>query len=136
MRQRSAGCIHQNTVCRKTYGAAHKEEGGNRSFAALIESYKKNGYNPSSIVTVDSDLTLMECNHRMGLNLYEKIESGNTFCAVVRNVNASCFDIKAVMPSLCKVLKVIELNGVSSAVQYARTSLYRPQRSAMQSASM
>lgn len=77
MRQRSAGCIHQNTVSCKTYGVAHKEECGNRSFAALIESYKKNGYNPSSIVTVDSDMTLMDCNHRMGLNLYEKIEKVN-----------------------------------------------------------
>ncbi len=72
-----AGIIHQNTVSRKTYGATHKEEGGNRPFAALIESYKKNGYNPSSIVTVDSDMTLMDCNHRMGLHLYEKIEKVN-----------------------------------------------------------
>lgn len=166
------GFIHQNTISRKTYGAAHREEGGNRSFAALIESYKKNGYNPSSIVTVDSDMTLMDGNHRMGLHLYEKIEkvnvrrvhrkppyqygvdsfyalgletalleklhakyheiqqwlidSSNTFCAVIQNVKDGTIEVTKDFGRLCKLLKVSELNGVFPAVQYARTSLYRP----------
>lgn len=79
-----AYCVHnnesfpyQNTISRKAYGKNHNEEGGNRSFMALIESYKSKGYNPSSLITVDSDMTLMDGNHRMGLHLYEKIEKVN-----------------------------------------------------------
>lgn len=152
-----AGFIHQNTISRKTYGAAHKEEGGNRSFAALIESYKKNGYNPSSIVTVDSDMTLMDGNHRMVLHLYEKIEkvnvrrvhrrppyqygvdsfyalgletvfleklhvkyqeikewlieSGITFCAIVKGSISETFNVKGDVSRLCKVLKTKSING-------------------------
>lgn len=160
--------IHQNTISRKKYGASHKEDGGNRSFAALIDSYRKNGYDPSSLVTVDSNITLMDGNHRMGLHLYEKIEkvnirrvhrkppyqygvdsfyalgletsfleklhtkykeiqdwlidSGNTFCVVIKNVKNDCFEADKDLMHLCKVLKSTNLNGGGhiTTVQYAR----------------
>lgn len=69
--------IYQNTVSRKAYGEKHLEQRGNEEFKALIESYKKSGYNENSVFTVDSNLRLMDGNHRMALNLffgYDKIK--------------------------------------------------------------
>lgn len=68
---------YQNTISREAYGEKHNEEGGNQSFQALIESYKKNGYRSNSYITCDRNLILMDGNHRMGLQVYEKIERIN-----------------------------------------------------------
>lgn len=65
----------QNTISRKAYGERHQEERGNRSFEALIESYKKDGYHSNSYITCDRNLNLMDGNHRMGLHIYEKIDT-------------------------------------------------------------
>ena len=67
----------QNTISRKAYGDKHREEDGNRSFKALIESYLKDGYHPDSIITCDNDMNLMDGNHRMGLHIHEGIERVN-----------------------------------------------------------
>lgn len=68
---------HQNAISYKAYGNAHKEERGNTHFRTLIESYRKDGYHEDSYVTCDSDLVLMDGNHRMGIHLYEKISKVN-----------------------------------------------------------
>lgn len=68
---------YQNTISRKKYGNNHNEEGGNSSFKALIESYKKFGYNQDSYITCDKNMVLMDGNHRMGLQIHEHIEKVN-----------------------------------------------------------
>lgn len=67
----------QNTISRATYGKHHNEIGGNNSFTKLINSYKSVGYDPSSFLTVDEDVALMDGNHRTGLNLYHQVETIN-----------------------------------------------------------
>ena len=68
---------YQNAISYKEYGKNHREEGGNRAFRALIESYQKDGYHNDSYITCDKDMELMDGNHRMGLHVYEKIEFVN-----------------------------------------------------------
>lgn len=68
---------YQNAISRAVYGADHKEEHGNRQFTNLIESYKKNGYDSGSFVTVDKECRLIDGNHRMGINLFMGIETIN-----------------------------------------------------------
>lgn len=68
---------YQNTISRKAYGEKHREEEGNKSFAAFIESYLKDGYHSDSYITCDNDMHLMDGNHRMGLHIYERIETIN-----------------------------------------------------------
>lgn len=65
---------YQNAISYKTYGNNHQEEVGNKAFKSLIESYKKNGYRTDSYVTLDRDMILFDGNHRMGLQIYEKLE--------------------------------------------------------------
>lgn len=65
---------YQNAISYKTYGTNHQEEAGNKAFKALIESYKKNGYRSDSYITLDKDMVLLDGNHRMGLQIYEKLE--------------------------------------------------------------
>lgn len=67
----------QNTISRAAYGDKHREEDGNRSFRSLIESYMKDGYHSDSYITCDSDMNLMDGNHRMGLHILSGIESVN-----------------------------------------------------------
>lgn len=155
---------YQNTISRKAYGDKHREEDGNRSFRALIESYLKDGYHSDSYITCDRDMRLMDGNHRMGLHVYEKIEkinvrrvhryipfsyssdwyfqvgiptdfmesvfhrfseiqtwlleTGNTFCMLVKGNNGNERLIQKDMTRLCKVLQVKELQmgGGNSAV--------------------
>lgn len=64
---------HRNTIARVRWGKNHKEEIGNKHFSSLIESYKVNGYNSSSCIKVDRNCRLIDGNHRMGTNLYFKI---------------------------------------------------------------
>ena len=68
---------YQNTVSRAVYGTAHKEERGNKHFTDLIISYQSKGYDPSSLLTVDKECRLIDGNHRMGVNLYMRIERLN-----------------------------------------------------------
>lgn len=68
---------YQNTISRNAYGEKHNEKGGNLSFKNLIESYKKHGYRNDSYITCDKNVVLMDGNHRMGLQVYEKIERIN-----------------------------------------------------------
>ncbi len=65
---------YQNVISYKVYGAKHNEKGGNDAFRNLIESYKKEGYRKDSHITMDSDMVLLDGNHRMGLQIYEKLE--------------------------------------------------------------
>ena len=67
----------QNTISYAAYGEKHREEDGNRSFKALIESYLKDGYHADSFITCDCEMNLMDGNHRMGLHIYEKIDRVN-----------------------------------------------------------
>ncbi len=68
---------NRNTIARACWGVHHKEEIGNMHFKTLIESYKEKGYDPSSTILVDRDCRLIDGNHRMGTNLYFKIEDIN-----------------------------------------------------------
>ncbi len=83
---------YQNTVSRAIYGIDHEEELGNRQFAELIQSYKDNGYNPSSYLTVDNDCRLIDGNHRMGMNLYMGIERFNIRILKRESVNKKNLD--------------------------------------------
>lgn len=65
---------YQNAISYKTYGKKHREADGNRSFKALIESYKRDGYHSDSYITCDREMTLLDGNHRMGLQIYEQLE--------------------------------------------------------------
>ena len=65
---------YQNAISYKEYGKDHKEETGNKSFRTLVESYKMVGYRSDSFVTLDRDMILLDGNHRMGLQIYEKLE--------------------------------------------------------------
>lgn len=67
----------QNAISYKAYGKAHREAYGNKTFQALIESYKKDGYHSDSFVTCDRDMELMDGNHRMGLQIYNRLERVN-----------------------------------------------------------
>lgn len=69
--------LWQNTISYKAYGEKHREEDGNRSFRALIESYLKDGYHKDSFVTCDKKMNLFDGNHRMGLHIHEGIENVN-----------------------------------------------------------
>lgn len=60
----------QNTISRKAYGEKHREQDGNNAFSKLIKSYQEKGYDSSSYFVVDSELRLLDGNHRMGMNLY------------------------------------------------------------------
>lgn len=71
---------YQTTISRKSYGYRYDEEKHNKAFCDLINSYKEYGYNPSSRITVDKNLTLMDGNHRIGLNIYEGIIRINIRC--------------------------------------------------------
>lgn len=82
----------QNTVSRAIYGIEHEEELGDRQFAELIQSYKENGYNPSSYLTVDNDCRLIDGNHRMGMNLYMGIERFNIRLLKRESVNKKNLD--------------------------------------------
>lgn len=75
---------YQNAISYSVYGKEHLEERGNEHFRNLIESYSKEGYHPGSFVTCDKNMMLMDGNHRMGLNIYYKIES-----VLVRRVHKS-----------------------------------------------
>lgn len=68
---------YQNAISYKAYGDKHRENDGNRSFTALIESYLKEGYHSDSYITCDKDMRLMDGNHRMGLHIHEKIDRIN-----------------------------------------------------------
>lgn len=74
LKQGDESFTYQNTISRKKYGKNHKEEGGNHSFRTLIESYKKYGYKRDSYITCDREMVLMDGNHRMGLQIFNKIE--------------------------------------------------------------
>ncbi len=67
----------QNTISRKAYGEKHREQDGNKAFSRLIKSYQEKGYDLSSFFTVDSDLRLLDGNHRMGMNLFMGIAAIN-----------------------------------------------------------
>lgn len=66
---------YQNAISYKAYGSAHDEQLGNKKFQSLIESYLKEGYRAGSYVTCDRNMNLMDGNHRMGLHVYEGIET-------------------------------------------------------------
>lgn len=68
---------HQNTVSRAVFGAAHKEEWGNMHFTNLIGSYQTEGYDSTSLLTVEKECRLIDGNHRMGVNLFMGIERLN-----------------------------------------------------------
>lgn len=65
---------YQNAISYKTYGKKHREADGNSSFKALIESYMRDGYHSDSYITCDREMTLLDGNHRMGLQIYEQME--------------------------------------------------------------
>lgn len=67
----------QNSISRKAYGSAHREEDGNRAFTRLIHSFQEKGYDQKSFFTVDHDLRLLDGNHRMGLCLFMDIYTIN-----------------------------------------------------------
>lgn len=67
----------QNTISREVYGVKHREQDGNNAFVKLINSYRERGYDTSSYFVVDSDLRLLDGNHRMGMNLYMGIDAIN-----------------------------------------------------------
>lgn len=64
----------QNAISYKAFGKSHREDAGNKAFKALIESYIMNGYQTDSYITLDSDMILLDGNHRMGLQIYERIK--------------------------------------------------------------
>lgn len=68
---------YQNAISYKAYGKAHNEELGNRRFQELIESYRKEGYHADSFVTCDRNMNLMDGNHRMGVHVYEGLQTIN-----------------------------------------------------------
>lgn len=65
----------QNAISYKTYGNNHNEELGNSRFKALIESYVREGYHFDSFVTCDRNMNLLDGNHRMGLHIYEGLDT-------------------------------------------------------------
>lgn len=67
----------QNAISYKIYGKRYDKKQSDDAFKELIESYKKDGYHKDSIITCDSDMELVDGNHRMGLHIYEKIERVN-----------------------------------------------------------
>ena len=67
----------QNSISRKVYGTAHREEDGNRAFTKLIHSFQEKGYDQTSFFTVDRDLRLLDGNHRMGMCLFMGIDTIN-----------------------------------------------------------
>ena len=113
---------YQNTISRAVYGAAHKEEQGNRMFATLIESYMANGYVKSSLLTVDKECRLIDGNHRMGLNLHMGIERINVrylrrFSPFPRNLDTylmmgiSSFFMEEVYTEFCNIQKWLIKTG-------------------------
>ena len=50
---------------------------GNNAFSKLIKSYHERGYDSASYFVVDPDLSLLDGNHRMGMNLYMGIDKIN-----------------------------------------------------------
>lgn len=82
----------QNTISRKAYGEKHRELAGNAAFTRLIESYKENGYDPASEIVVDKDLRLLDGNHRMGMNLFEEIETINVRVLKRKSHNPTAID--------------------------------------------
>ena len=60
-----------NAISRAQYGKHHGDGSqSNRSFIKLIESYKKNGYMETSLLTVDKFCNMIDGTHRIGANLY------------------------------------------------------------------
>ena len=60
-----------NAISCAQYGKHHGDGSqSNRSFAKLIESYQKNGYIESSLLTVDKYCNMIDGTHRIGANLY------------------------------------------------------------------
>lgn len=58
----------QNRTSYALYGAAHREDLGNRHFEELILSYQKNGYQ-DSFITSDRYLRISDGTHRTGMNV-------------------------------------------------------------------
>lgn len=58
----------QNRISYAVYGAAHKEDLGNRHFEELILSYQKNGYQ-DSLIAGDRYLCIVDGTHRTGMNV-------------------------------------------------------------------
>ena len=58
----------QNRTSYACYGAAHREDLGNRHFEELILSYQKNGYQ-DSVITSDRYLRILDGTHRTGMNV-------------------------------------------------------------------
>lgn len=58
----------QNRTSYACYGAAHREDLGNRHFEELILSYQKNGYQ-DSFITSDRYLRILDGTHRTGMNV-------------------------------------------------------------------
>ncbi len=67
----------QSTISKKIYGDNFNDKEAGDSFKELIESYMKDGYHPDSVIICDSDMELVDGNHRMGLHIYNQIESIN-----------------------------------------------------------
>ncbi|UKK56828.1 hypothetical protein [Prevotella communis] len=60
-----------NAISRAQYGKHHGDGSiSNLSFVNLIDSYKKNGYLESSLLTVDKYCNMIDGTHRIGANLY------------------------------------------------------------------
>lgn len=82
----------QNTISRKAYGERHREQDGNNAFSKLINSYRECGYDDSSYFVVDSDLRLLDGNHRMGMNLYMGIDAINVRILKRKSRNPKALD--------------------------------------------
>lgn len=61
-----------NAISYAQYGEKHgvSSSASNRAFQKLIDSYKKNGYIESSLLTVDKFCNMIDGTHRIGANLY------------------------------------------------------------------
>lgn len=84
--------IRQNIISKLCYGKYHREQGANKAFKKLIDSYKEHGYQSNSFLSVDTDFRLLDGNHRMGANLYFKINCINVKVLKRKSQNPSNTD--------------------------------------------
>lgn len=82
----------QNTVSRAAYGESHREDDGNKAFSNLIRSYVENGYDSSSIFTLDENGRLLDGNHRMGMNIYTGVSLINVRILKRKSKNPKTID--------------------------------------------